>query len=162
MYLGTAFLFIENQVSKKKHLLELIKRKSKVYGKNKERTFSFDQLKAFSENYKSMRVWLWLVYNITEDNRCLCLFTEFIQTQNRYLASLEKTSILTWRLLVISGRIWDSHNIQNGAIITKRSILDVAAVLSPPLHITPKNVYWIKLLDNLLFAKYLKYFMIHW
>ena len=56
MYLGTAFLCIENQVSKKKHLLELIKRKSKVYGKNKERTFSFDQLKAFSENYKSMRV----------------------------------------------------------------------------------------------------------
>ena len=58
MYLGTAFLCIENQVSKEKYLLELIKRKSKVYGKNKsrERTFSFDQLKVFSENYKPMRV----------------------------------------------------------------------------------------------------------
>ena len=38
---------------------ELIKRRSKVDENNTscERTFNFDQLKTFSENYKPMKVW---------------------------------------------------------------------------------------------------------
>ena len=55
--LGTEFLCSGNQASKKKHLLELIERRSKVCGKNisRERALSFDQLKAFSEYCKPMR-----------------------------------------------------------------------------------------------------------
>ena len=39
-------------------ILELIKRRSKVQGKNmsQERALNFDQLKTFPENYKPMRV----------------------------------------------------------------------------------------------------------
>ena len=47
---------------------------------------NFDQWKTFSENYKSMRAWLWLVYK----------FTELIQTQKRYPNSLDKMLILKW------------------------------------------------------------------
>ena len=32
-----------------------------------ERALNFDQWKTFSENYKPMRVWLWLVYKFTEN-----------------------------------------------------------------------------------------------
>ena len=50
-----------------------------------ERALNFDQWKAFSENYKPMRVWLWLVYKFTENYFRSWLFSEFIQTQRRYL-----------------------------------------------------------------------------
>ena len=63
-----------------------------------ERALNFDQWKTFSENYKPMRGWLWLVYKFTENYCQLRLFSEFVQTQKRYPASLEKTRILTWKL----------------------------------------------------------------
>ena len=50
-----------------------------------ERALNFDQWKTFSENYKPMRVWLWLVYKFTENYCRSWLFSEFIQTQRRYL-----------------------------------------------------------------------------
>ena len=42
----------------------LIERRSKVQENNMscERALNFDQWKTFSENYKPIRVWLWLVY----------------------------------------------------------------------------------------------------
>ena len=55
-----------------------------------ERGLNFDQWKTFSENSKSMRVWLWLVYKLTESYCCLRLFSEFIQTQKRYPTFLDK------------------------------------------------------------------------
>ena len=48
-----------------------------------EHALIFDQWKTFSENYKPIRVWLWLVYKFTENNCCSQLFFEFIQTQKR-------------------------------------------------------------------------------
>ena len=80
-------------------------RRSKVQQKNMscECGLNFDQWKTFSENYKTMRVSLWLVYKFTENYCCLQLFSEFIQTQKSYSNSLDKICILTtWKLLVIS------------------------------------------------------------
>ena len=47
-------------------IVELIKRRSKVQEKNMscQRGINFDQWKTFSENYKPMRVWLWLLTNL--------------------------------------------------------------------------------------------------
>ena len=53
--------------------------------------FNFDQWKAFSENYKPMRVWLWLVYKFTENYCHSRLFSEFIQTQKKYPISWQNT-----------------------------------------------------------------------
>ena len=49
---------------------------------SRESALNFDQSKTFSENYKPIRVWLWIVYKITEN----------IQ---EYPTSLDKMSILT-------------------------------------------------------------------
>ena len=90
-----------------KYLLELIKRRSKVQEKKNmsfERALDFDEWITFSENYKPMRVSLWLFYKSTENNCCLQLFSEFIQTQKRYPTSLDKICILTWKLIVISSQ----------------------------------------------------------
>ena len=54
------------------------------------RDLSFEQWKAFSENYKSIRILLWFVYNFTENNCCSQLFSNFIQTQKMYPISLDK------------------------------------------------------------------------
>ena len=84
--------------------LELIKRWSKVQEKNMscEGALNFDQWKTFSENYKPVRVWSWLVYKFTENCQIYRLFSEFIQTKKRYPTSLDKIRILTRKLLVIS------------------------------------------------------------
>ena len=84
--------------------LELIKRRSKVQEKNMscERALNFDQWKTFSENYKPMIVWLWLVYKFTENCHIYRLFSEFVQTKKRYPTSLDKIRILTRKLLVTS------------------------------------------------------------
>ena len=52
-------------------LPELIKRRSKVQEKNIScvPTSNFDQSKTFSENYRPMRFWLWLLYKFT-NNYC--------------------------------------------------------------------------------------------
>ena len=60
---------------------------------------NFDQLKTFSENYKSVRVWLWLIWKFTENYCLLRLLPYFIQTQKRYLTSLDKISIFLWTKL---------------------------------------------------------------
>ena len=76
--------------SNNKYLFELIKRRSKIQENNMS-----------CENYKPMRVWLWLVYKFTENHCRFRLFSEFIQTQKRYPTSLDKIRILTWKLLFI-------------------------------------------------------------
>ena len=72
--------------------ISLNKRRSKVQKKNMscERALIFDQWKTFSENYKPMRVWLWLVYKCTNNFCRSRLFSEFIQTQRVILHLLTK------------------------------------------------------------------------
>ena len=84
------FVFVYNISLMYKFLLELIKSNSKVQEKNMtcERALNFDQWWTFSENCKTIRVWLWLVYKFTENNCRLRLFSGFIQTQKRYLIAL--------------------------------------------------------------------------
>ena len=93
-----------SETSNTKKYLELIKRRSKVQEKDMscERALNFDQWKTFPENYKPMRVWLWLVYKFTENCQIYRLFSEFIQTKKRYPTSLDKICILTRKLLVLS------------------------------------------------------------
>ena len=97
------FFDVMRNTPNNKYLLELIKRRSKIQERNMscELVLNFDLWKTFSENYKPMRVWLWLVYKLTENNCCSRLFSEFTQTQKRYPTSLDKASILTLKLLVI-------------------------------------------------------------
>ena len=105
LYLHKVFLwFSEKKTPNNKYLLVVFKRISKVQEKNMscERALNFDQWKTFSENYKPMRVWLWLVYKFTKNYCCSRLFSEFIQTKKRYPTSLDKMRILTWEQLVIS------------------------------------------------------------
>ena len=61
---------------------------------------NFDQLRTFPDNYKPLRVWLWLFYKFTENYCRLRTSSEFFQ--KRYPTSLEKIPILTWQLLVIA------------------------------------------------------------
>ena len=84
--------------------LDVMKRRSKVQEKNMscKHALNFDHRKTFSENYKSVRVWLWLAYKFTKNYCCLWLLSKFIQTQMRYPTSIDKILILTWKLLVIS------------------------------------------------------------
>ena len=86
------FDLVRNQTTNKNYLLELTKGRSKVREKNmsRELALTLDLWKIFSEKYKPMRVWLWFVYKITENNYYLRLVVEFIQTQKRYQ---NKTSI---------------------------------------------------------------------
>ena len=65
-----------------------------------ERAWNFDQRKTFSENYKPMRVWLWSVYKFTKNCCRSRLFSEFIQTQKRYLPLLIKCSYQAKIILV--------------------------------------------------------------
>ena len=105
LYLHTIFLFgvVRNKLQRLN-----ISNQSKEDQKFKKKNIScesasnFDQWKTFSENYKPMRVWLWLVYKFTENYCRSRLFSEFIQTQRKYPTSLDKIRILTWKLLVIS------------------------------------------------------------
>ena len=48
-----------------------------------EHVLNFDKWKTSCENNKPIRVWIWLVYKIT-DNKCrLQLLAEFIQSQKK-------------------------------------------------------------------------------
>ena len=78
-------------------LLELIKRRSKVQEKNMpcKGYLRFDQSKIFSENYRPIGVWLWLIYKFTENYCRLRLFSELIQTQKWYPTSLDKILLVT-------------------------------------------------------------------
>ena len=85
-------------------LPELIKGRSKVQEKNMScaRASSFDEWKAFSENYSPMKFWLWLDYVFTKTYCRLWLFSDFIQTQKKYPTSLGKINSPTWKLFVTS------------------------------------------------------------
>ena len=84
----------------------LVERRSKVQKKNLslERALNFDQWKTFCENYKPMTVWLWFFYKFTKTNCRLQLFSELIQAQKKHPTSLNKISIVTWKLLVMSSQ----------------------------------------------------------
>ena len=53
---------------------------------------NFDQ-KKFPKDYEQIRAWLYLVYNIAENNYHSRLFVEFIQTLKRHPAFLDKIFI---------------------------------------------------------------------
>ena len=55
-----------------------------------EHALNFDQWKTVSENYKPMRVFLWLVNRFTKSNCGLQVFFKFIQTQIGILPLLTK------------------------------------------------------------------------
>ena len=80
----------------------------KVQKKNMscERALNFDKWKTFSENYKPMRVWLWLVYKFTENYIVPHdIFSSSFKLKRGILPFLAKY-ILTWKLLVISSYIF--------------------------------------------------------
>ena len=79
----------------------IIKRRSKVHQKSisRERTEQFQQWKRLFENHKPIRVWLWFVYKVIEDNPYLRLFAAFIHTQERSSTTLVKVVILTLKYL---------------------------------------------------------------
>ena len=82
----------------------IIKRRSKVHQKSisRERTEQFQQWKRLFENHKPIRVWLWFVYKVIEDNPYLRLFAAFIHTQERSSTTLVKVVILTFKVLTVS------------------------------------------------------------
>ena len=55
-----------------------------------ERGLNFDQWKTFSENYKPMRVWLWLFYKIYRELLSLATFL-------RVHSNSEEVSYLSWQ-----------------------------------------------------------------
>ena len=58
----------------------------------------------FSESFKPLRIWWWLVYKFTENVCRLRLFSGFTQTKIRYPSSFDNISIITWKLLIISSQ----------------------------------------------------------
>ena len=109
------------------------KRRSKVQEKNTsyERVLDFDQWKTFSEKYKPMRVWFWLVYKFAENYSRSWFFSEFIQTQMRYSTSLDKRPILIWRLLdiLIKLKFFLWTKLQENLLLAKY-LISVSAPLS--------------------------------
>ena len=99
IYLPYYFSVVRNKL----HKYIQIKRRSKVQEKNMscDRALNFDQWKIFFENYKPMRVLLWLVYKFTKNCQIYRLFLR-VHSNARYPNSLDKICILTWKLIVIS------------------------------------------------------------
>ena len=113
---------------KKNYIVKLIKRSLKLHKKcyvNAYKTLTNE--KYFFIKYKPVRVCLWLVHKITK-NICLSrLFTQLIQTQKKYLTSLENISILTWRLLILLHRNFScelnfsrSYSLRNISLVSLR------------------------------------------
>ena len=100
------FDVVRNQTLNGKYLLDFTQRRSSVHEKDisGKHALKFGQWTTFSENYKLIRVWLWLAYKITKNISCSQLFSKFFQTRKRYPISLLKISILTRKLLVISSQ----------------------------------------------------------
>ena len=59
-----------------------------------ERALNFDQRKTFSENYKPMRVWLWLVYKFADNCQISRLFSESSFKLKRGILPLLTKSVL--------------------------------------------------------------------
>ena len=53
----------------------------------------------FWEDYKPIKVWLWIVYKIAKTNCRLLLFAKFIQSQNDYPISFEYSYLKTTCLI---------------------------------------------------------------
>ena len=70
----------------------MIKKRSKVQETimSCERALNFDQWKTFPENYKPMRVWLWLVYKIYRELLSLATFL-------RVHSNSKEVSYLSWQ-----------------------------------------------------------------
>ena len=77
-------------------------------------SFKVWQIKTFSESYSAMEIWLGLAYKIIKKS---C----FIQTQKRYPTSLDKISILNWRLLITSNENF-SIELKSSKIYTLKNI----------------------------------------
>ena len=60
---------------------------------SREYALNLDQPKKFPENSKPVRVWLMLIYKFLRIIVDHDFFAEFIQTQMRYSASLDKISV---------------------------------------------------------------------
>ena len=131
-------------------------------------------------NYKPIGVWLWLFHKATKNVSQSRLFVEFIQNQKRYHTSLDKTSIVTWKLLVVSSQnlsvTWQKGESQNGCFKKIRDIKFSEKRIflspwkgfvpwntrfwdSPFCHITDEFFLWAKLLESLLYNKYMISFM---
>ena len=74
---GRLLLWVTASETSNTKYLELIERRSEVQERNIscERALNLDQWKIFSENYKPMRVWLWFVYEFTENCQIYRLFS---------------------------------------------------------------------------------------
>ena len=104
--------------------ISLKKRRSNVHENNMscERALNFDHWKTFSENYKPMRVWLWLVYKIYRE---LLLLATFLPVHS----NSKEVFYLSW-----------PNKYPN---------------LKTTCHIKLKFFLRTKLLENLLYTKYL-------
>ena len=107
---------------------------------------SFDQWQRFSESYKPIRVGLWLVYKIMENNCLSQLFPEFIQTQRRYPTSLNKISILNWTLVIVSSQNF-SFELNSSRTFSSWSVSYISLWLQVQWHIS------LFLIENNLFPK---------
>ena len=105
------FDVVRNQTSNKKHLLQLIKRRSRCHQKNMshECDLIFVLWKIFFMDFsKPIGVSLWIVYKLPENNCCLPLLTKFIQTILKYsnwkitCHSVLKLSLVTKLLTILS------------------------------------------------------------
>ena len=96
------FVFISSSVVciYVQYLLVLIK-EDQNFIKGICHVINFDQWENFSQKYESIRVWLWLAYEIIVNNCCSRVFAKFIQTHKTHPTSLDKISTSTWKLLVI-------------------------------------------------------------
>ena len=65
--------------------------KQKIYPKADTKEFkNLSKIYQFFKNYYPVRVRLWLVYKITENNLLFATFRDFIQNQRRYPTSVDK------------------------------------------------------------------------
>ena len=64
--------------------------KTKVNKEKLKSSFSlnFDQLEAFSENYKLIRVWLWIFYKITVSSCCLLTLLPLLQSVKKIVRQI--------------------------------------------------------------------------
>ena len=94
------FVFISNR----EYLLEMVKKKSSLKEYVCKLVLNCDLWKTFSP----VRVILWLVYKVTENNCCLSLFFEFIQAQKRYPTFFDKINFLPakYPISVAAALIW--------------------------------------------------------
>ena len=73
------------------NFVELIKRRSKVKeNMSCEHVLNFAQWKTFSENHEPIRVWLWLIYKITENCQIYRLFPSSFKLKRGILPPLVK------------------------------------------------------------------------